>query len=262
MIRNLLLAIPMLLLALTAINAQDFSAYQKKWVIRGTDTLPYRLLLPENYSAKKKYPLILFMHGSGERGRDNEKQLLHGGDLFLKDSIRKQYQAIVVFPQCPEGSTWAAGITSKYDSAKNRTFIFQNDAPPTVPMQLVQQLLAQLQKDFPIDKKRIYVGGLSMGGMGTYDLVRRNPTMFAAAFPICGAADPSTASQLTKPSWWIFHGALDNTVPPMYSQQMADALKKAGADVHFTLYPNASHNSWDSAFAEPGLMPWLFSKHR
>jgi predicted peptidase len=248
------------ILTMTSLRSQDFSAYQKKWLIEGTDTLPYRLLLPVNYSPKQKYPLIVFLHGSGERGRDNEKQLLHGGDLFLRDSIRQKYPAIVVFPQCPEGLTWA-NVTSRYDTSGKRIFTFNSDGPATVPMRQLQTLIAQLQKEYPVDKKRTYVGGLSMGGMGTFELVRRNPKMFAAAFPICCAADPDNPEKLTRPAWWIFHGAKDNVVPPEYSQKMADALTKQRASVKFTLYPEAMHNSWDSAFAEKDLMPWLFSQH-
>jgi predicted peptidase len=129
-------------------------------------------------------------------------------------------------------------------------------------MQLLQKLVAQLKAGWPVDKKRVYIGGLSMGGMGTFELTRRDPSQFAAAFPICGATDPSTAGSVNKISWWIFHGAKDNVVPPIYSIQMADALKREKASVRFSLYPEADHNSWDSAFAEKDLMPWLFSQRK
>ena len=98
-----------------------------------------------------------------------------------------------------------------------------------------------------------------MGGMGTFELVRRKPKLFAAAFPICGGANTATAKKMARPDWWIFHGLKDNVVPPELSQSMADALKGAGADVKLTLYPEANHNSWDAAFGEPYLLPWLFS---
>ena len=104
--------------------------------------------------------------------------------------------------------------------------------------------------------------GLSMGGMGTFELVRRKPHVFAAAMPICGGAHPSTAKQIRKTSWWIFHGEKDDVVLPVFSKDMAAALKKAKAKVSLTLYPNANHNSWDPAFAEPGLMQWLFSQRK
>ena len=104
--------------------------------------------------------------------------------------------------------------------------------------------------------------GLSMGGMGTFELVRRKPATFAAAVPICGGAHEATAKGLRKTAWWIFHGAKDDVVPPHYSKIMADALKKQKANVKFTLYPDANHNSWDPAFAEKDLLPWLFSHKR
>jgi predicted peptidase len=245
-------------LSLSAFS-QDKSMYQKHWFIRGGDTLPYRLLLPKNYDAAKEYPLILFLHGSGERGNDNEAQLVHGWKLFLQDSIREKYPAIVVFPQCAQNSYWS-NIDFRYDTiTKKRTFLFPTGGEPTTAMRLLIQLLDELEGNYKMDDDRMYVGGLSMGGMGTFELVRRKPKLFAAAFPICGGANPATAKKLKRPSWWIFHGLKDDVVPPELSQQMADAIKAKGADVKLTLYPNANHNSWDPAFAEKDLLPWLFS---
>ena len=250
----------LLLLSSAFVRGQDFSLYQRKLFIQGNDTLPYRLLLPANYNASKKYPLIVFLHGSGEKGRDNEKQLLHGGDLFLRADIRSSFPAIVVFPQCPEGSRWAN--YQLVDSGGKRAFVLQASLPATKPMLLLAALIRQMKEDFRLQEKRLYVGGLSMGGMGTFELVRRNPKLFAAAFPICGAADSSTAKSMRKISWRIFHGAKDDVVPPASSIAMAAALKQEGADVRLTIYPEANHNSWDAAFAEKDLMPWLFSKHK
>jgi predicted peptidase len=242
-------------------NAQNFSAYQKLQFIRGNDTLPYRLLLPENYTAKKRYPLILFLHGRGESGNDNELQLTHGAKLFLVDSIRKKHPAIIVFPQCSSSSYWS-NVDIKNDSAGNRVFNFSPAGEPTKDLALTEKLLKQLCNDFSVNKKQMYVMGLSMGGMGTIEIVRRNPKMFAAAIPICGGANAYTAKKINKTNWWIFHGAKDDVVNPAFSIQMATALKKEKANVKFTLYPNANHNSWDSAFAEPDLIPWLFSNKK
>lgn len=243
-------------------HAQDKSSYEKRWYTSGTDTLPYRLLLPKDYNPKKKYPLILFLHGAGERGRDNEAQLTHGWGLFLRDSIRQRYPAVVVFPQCRQSSYWS-NVSFVYDSVtKQRSFVFPVDGEPTVGMRLLLELTKDLQRNYKLNKKRLYVGGLSMGGMGTFELVRRQPKLFAAAFPICGGANTATASKLTKPSWWIFHGMKDDVVPPELSMTMAEALKAEGARLKLTLYATANHNSWDSAFAEPDLLPWLFSKHK
>lgn len=242
----------------SSLLAQDKSLFQKHWYFQGSDTLPYRLLLPENFDPQKNYPLILFLHGSGERGNDNEAQLIHGSSLFLRDSIRKNYPAIVIFPQCPSNSYWS-NVKIENKEGK-RVFSFPEKGEPSVAMNMLLNLIKEIQQKYHPDEKRLYVGGLSMGGMGTFELVRRNPKMFAAAFPICGGSNTKTAKKLKRPNWWIFHGLKDDVVPPELSQAMADALKKKGADVQLTLYPDANHNSWDAAFAEKSLMPWLFSK--
>lgn len=261
MIKKLLLLSFSFLLLFAAL-AQDKSQYEKHWLVRNSDSLPYRVLLPPHYDAAKKYPLILFLHGSGERGSDNEAQLTHGWKLFLQDSLREKYPAIVVFPQCSAKSYWS-NVNIAYDSAaKKRVFNFTADGEPTLAMKLLIELLDEVEHNYKLDKKRLYVGGLSMGGMGTFEVVRRKPKLFAAAFPICGGASTATANKLKNVSWWIFHGLKDDVVPPVLSQHMADALKTQGAGVKLTLYPTANHNSWDSAFAEPGLFAWLFSKHK
>jgi predicted peptidase len=248
--------------ATTGVFAQDKSMYEKHWFVKGIDTLPYRLLLPKDYDASKKYPLILFLHGAGERGSNNEAQLMHGWSLFLRDSIREKFPAIVVFPQCPANSYWS-NVQFVYDSlTKKRTFIFLEKGEPSTAMKMVIELLDELDYNYKLDDDRLYAGGLSMGGMGTFELVRRKPKMFAAAFPICGGANPATAKKIKRPGWWVFHGAKDDVVPPELSQVMVDALKNVGAEVKFTLYPNANHNSWDAAFAEKDLLPWLFSQHK
>ncbi len=240
-------------------QAQD-NFYQKKWIVQGSDTLPYRLMLPENYDEKKKYPLIFVLHGSGERGNDNERQLIHGSKLFASAEARKKYPAIVVLPQCSKDDYWSNVIRS-IDSNDHISYSFIPSGEPTRAMELLQQLLKFILEKYPVKKDQVYVGGLSMGGMGTFELVRRNPGIFAAAFPICGGAHPATATELTNTSWWIFHGAKDDIVLPEFSEKMEEALRQAKADLKFTLYPDANHNSWDAAFSEPGLLEWLFSKH-
>ncbi|TAI46692.1 phospholipase [Flagellimonas allohymeniacidonis] len=240
--------------------AQDNSAYQKKMFQKDGDTLPYRLLLPANFDANRKYPLILVLHGSGERGNDNEAQLVHGSSLFLKKEIREDYPALVVFPQCAAGSSW-----SKVDvegDMPNREFIFYEDAEPTKDMFLLEGLIKELKKNFRIKRDQMYVGGLSMGGMGTFELVRRNPKMFAAAFPICGGANPAISKRLRKLDWWVFHGDADQVVPEKCSADMVKTMKAEGISVKYSVYEGVTHNSWDNAFAEPNLIPWLYSKSR
>lgn len=240
--------------------SQEPSPYKKKVFESERGTMPYRLLLPEDYDATKKYPLVLFLHGSGERGNDNEAQLVHGSGLFLKEDVRKKYPAIVVFPQCAANDSWAkVDVKGEWG---NREFVFFDDAEPTRAMELLEELIDYLKDQYPIDSKRMYVGGLSMGGMGTFELVRRNPRTFVAAFPICGGANPEIAKKLRKTAWWVFHGEADNVVPPKYSTQMVKALEDVGAEVRYSLYPDVGHDSWTNTFAEPDLLPWLFSRSK
>lgn len=266
MIRKIIPKLCLLLLAVfikQTVYAQSLDLYQKHWMVQNGDTLPYRLLLPENYDAAKTYPLVLFLHGRGESGTDNERQLANGAQVFLRDSIRKKYPAIVVFPQCAPNSYWSNVVTTMQGSKNsNRSFHFVADGLPSKSMQGATALMKYLLENYPVQKKQVYVMGLSMGGMGTFEMVRRMPAVFAAAIPICGGAHPATAKKLVNTSWWVFHGLKDDVVLPEHSTKMVNALKKAGAKIKYTTYPNANHNSWDPAFAEPGLLPWLFSQRK
>ena len=255
-----------LFLLFASVNAatysQNFSLFTKKLFIQKLDTLPYRIMVPDDYSPEKKYPLVIFLHGSGERGNDNEKQLVHGAELFLRDSIRKKYPAIVVFPQCSENSYWSNVNIVTDEQTGTRTFNYQTDSKPTVAMNLLVNLVNDLQRRYSIQKKKIYISGLSMGGMGAFEIVRRKPNLFAAAIPICGGANTATAGKLVKTKWWIFHGEKDDVVNPQYSKDMAAAILNEGGAAKLTTYANANHNSWDSAFAENNFMQWMFSNHK
>ena len=248
-------------LAFLASVAQDKSVYQKKLFIRGTDTLRYRMLYPEDYKPKKKYPVVLFLHGAGERGNDNELQLAHGWKLFADSLSRKKYPAFVIFPQCPLNASWANVTVDR--SSQPYQLAFLSSQPMTRPLSLVSQLMDSLHESGSINKKKVYVGGLSMGGMGTFDLLWRKPEFFAAAFPICGGGDSAKAEVYGKnfPAW-VFHGAADPVVDVANSRKMVDALKKAGAKVKYSEYADVKHDSWTNAFAEPGLLGWLFKQHR
>lgn len=243
-------------------HAQNNALFMKQFFIEKTDTLPYRILVPDKYDPENKYPLIIFLHGSGERGNDNEKQLAHGAELFLRDSIRKKYPAIVVFPQCSDNSNWSnVNIVTDSVSSK-RTIQFFSNSKPTVAMSLLINLVDDLKHKYSVQNKKIYVIGLSMGGMGAFEIVRRKPNLFAAAMPICGGANPATARSLLKTKWWIFHGEKDDVVNPQYSKDMATAILNEGGTAKLTIYPDANHNSWDSAFAESNFMQWMFSNRK
>lgn len=236
--------------------------YQKKKYLNQGDTLLYRIMYPPDFDETGKYPLLLFLHGAGERGNDNEKQLVHGAGFFANPSNRKDYPAIVVFPQCPEGDWWAR-VEDTEDSDGKRIFTFPGKGSPKPAMRLVLKLLDEMVNTPYIDADRVYLGGLSMGGMGSFDLLAFRPNTFAAAFPICGGGNPKTARKIGRVTYfWIFHGADDTVVDPKYSEVMAEALKKHKRKVQLTIYPGTGHNSWDKAFAEPELLSWVFSNRR
>ena len=239
---------------------QDFSSYEKKELISGGDTLRYRIQFPPGYDPSQKYPLILVLHGSGERGSDNEAQLKWGGSLFADPAKRAAFPAIVVFPQCPVTGSWSRLTYNPQDSLR---FHFLSDTVVSTPLGSVMQLLDQLVAGGAVNTHKIYVGGLSMGGMGTFEILWRKPHFFAAAFPICGAGDPGRVKiYARKFPIWVFHGGADPVVPVGNSRMMVRELKADGAKVEYTEYPGVGHDSWKNAFAEPELLPWLFGKSR
>lgn len=252
-----------LLLFTTVIaGAQDLSLFQKKeFTHKDGNILPYRILYPENYDAAKKYPLIIFLHGSGERGKDNEKQLMHGAALFLKEENRKSFPAIVIFPQCPEESYWA---NANVDRSKQPFKIgFNYKSVPTWPLAAANQLVKKIAGEEGVDQTRIYIGGLSMGGMGTFESVFRNPGLYAAALPICGGGDVKSYDKRIKQTvFWVFHGAADAVVDVNLSREMVAKLKKLKANVTYSEYPEVNHSSWDNAFAEPNFLAWIFKQKR
>lgn len=247
-----------LLLMLSGIvSAQSTDGFQPKEYEKDGESLPYQILYPSDFSKDKEYPLILFLHGAGERGSDNQLQLLHGGEFFKEKVLSGDYPAIVLFPQCPTDEYWA-----RIDQGSRETgFSFPRQSEPTAPMALVIDLLDDMLEENYVKKDQVYVGGLSMGGMGTLELLYRKPETFAAAIAICGGGNPQhVEAYADNTALWFFHGGQDMIVPVEQSLQMVRALQDHGADVTLTVYEEADHNSWDPAFAEPTLLSWLFSK--
>lgn len=225
----------------------------RTFVDPNSGSLPYRLLTPATATRPgQKYPLVLFLHGAGERGSDNTAPLMHVVRLFADPANRKKYPCYVLAPQCPSGEKWC-----NVDWAAPRHPL---PARPARSMTLVLKLLAELQASSPIDPQRLYVMGLSMGGYGTWDLMSRFPAMFAAAVPICGGGDEQQAPRLAALPVWVFHGAKDSVVEPARSRNMIKALRAAGGQPRYTEFPGVDHNSWDPACAEPDLLPWLFAQ--
>ncbi|MEP2935335.1 MAG: alpha/beta hydrolase-fold protein [Gilvibacter sp.] len=255
--RSLLLCF--FLLFIGAANGQQAAtdSYQSAVLESKTGILPYRILPPKNLDKNKKYPLILFLHGYGERGTDNQLQLTHGASFFASDSIQNNYEAYVVFPQCDTESKWT---DYKMDGeGKDRMVVFNVRNSQNKQQELLEELLENLLLNHAVDKAKIYVGGLSMGGMGTLELIKRNPKTFAAAFVICGGTHLKAARKIKNTPLWLFHGKEDNVVPAKYATQLYDVLLTMKANVKITLYPETGHDSWTQTFKEPELLPWLFS---
>jgi predicted peptidase len=257
-----LFAICSLVLLMSIGFAQDSTLYEKKYLARGKDTLRYRIMYPAGYNPAKQYPLVLFLHGAGQRGADNEMQLRNGGTTFGSKMAREKYPAIVIFPQCPRNDFWsriAFNIKNPKDSLG--PLLFPSNQPIGPNLNLVSLLLDSLVATKIADNKRIYIGGLSMGGMGTFELLWRKPGFFAAAFPMCGGGDPEKVTVYASHfPIWVFHGDKDRTVAVSNSRRMVNALRAAGANVKYTEYPGVAHNCWDRALAEPNLLPWLFKQ--
>lgn len=231
---------------------------QEKFITPDGDTIHYRMLIPENYDPNKKYPVVLFLHGAGERGNDNEKQLTHGAQMFLNPVNREKYPCFVIFPQCPENEYWGY--------AKRPKSFVPDEMPKGEEMNPVFRKLKHLLdtcRVMPkIDNKRIYIIGISMGAMGTYDIVSRYPEIFAAAIPICGMVNPERLSTAKDVKFRIFHGDGDNIVPVKGSREAYRALKKAGAEVEYFELPGCGHDSWNPAFNYPDFMEWLFKQRK
>lgn len=244
-------------LGLTGV-AQEFDEYEHRELVYRGDTLPYRILYPKDYDHNKTYPVVFFLHGAGERGNNNNAQLTHGAKLFLDDTVRQAFPAIVVFPQCPSDSFWA-NVSIEPREGGGRDFLFQQKGKPSKAMAMLLRLTKHILKEEAVDKSRVYLGGLSMGAMGTFELLRRRPKMFAAAFAICGGDNTRNVAKYAHVPLWIFHGEKDEVVPPDHSRVLVYHLQQLGKEPRYTFYPDVNHNSWDPAFAEPDLLPWLFS---
>lgn len=229
------------------------SRYSYELFVDGGDTLRYRQLYPDA-NPYRKYPLVIFLHGSGERGRDNDAQLKWGAMQFATDRNMSQYPAFVIAPQCPEGQTWA-----NLESEANGVVQLEK---PTKPMELLLKLIEVSVASLPVDPDRVYITGLSMGGFGTFDALGRRPDLFAAAIPVCGGGDVSKAQSYAHIPIWILTGAEDNVVKPDFSTRLADALFDAGAKPGLTLYPEVGHFSWLMAYDDPLVMQWLFRQRR
>jgi predicted peptidase len=216
----------------------------------GGDTLLYRLLRPASEGDRR--PLILFLHGAGERGRDNEKQTVHIGKLLCDSANMARHMYYAVAPQCPENEKWV-----------NVDWTLPCHTMPSQPSRvtsLTMDLIDSMVLHFPIDTARIYVVGLSMGGFGAWDMLGRYPHRFAGGIAVCGGGDEYQAKRLVGKKIWAFHGENDKLIRKERSIGMVKAIRAQGGLARLTIYKNTGHNSWDKAFREPELLGWLLKE--
>lgn len=222
--------------------------------LAGGETLRYRLYKPSEPRSGERYPLVLFLHGAGERGDDNAAQLKHGVREFMER--QDQNPCYLLVPQCPTGKRWVEADWSE-ESGKGT---FPED--PSVTMRGVLDVIDALVASEPIDPQRMYVTGLSMGGYGTWYASGFKGTPFVAAAPVCGGGDPQWASRYVGMPLWAFHGDADRAVPVKRSREMIAAIKEAGGEAKYTEYPGVGHDSWTQTYADDAFHAWLFSQRK
>ena len=194
----------------------------------------YWLYLPEEYGKeKKKWPLILFLHGAGERGSNLNLVTKHGPPKLVKQG--KKFPFIIVSPQCPANYWWPTEV------------------------EMLNALLDEIMEKYNVDTDRVYLTGLSMGGFGSWSLGCRNPERFAAIAPICGGGQPYVAGKLKDVPVWAFHGAKDPVVPMQMSEIMVRAINRAGGNAKLTTYPKAGHDAWTATYNNPELYDWFLT---
>ena len=217
-------------------NRQQPFSFQKIITLAFEVKLPYLLYLPEGYEADphKRWPVVFFLHGIGERGDDLDKVRLYGLPKRVEDG--QQFPFIVVSPQCPADERWSENVAS------------------------LDGLYEEILSKYQVNRDRVYLTGLSMGGQGVWRWATEKPEHFAAIAPICGFGYPLKAARIKRVPTWVFHGAKDQAVPLAASEDMVRALEACNGNVRFTVYPEAEHDSWTQTYANPELYEWLL-KH-
>jgi len=241
-----------LALLLTMASAAAIETEPKTFKAKDGTEVQYRFAAPAKIEEGKKYPLVLFLHGSGQRGNDNIAQLRHGAKAIFKNAEKLGQPIFLIAPQCPSEKTWAP---YRFDS--NRPV---DEEPDNPLLDAVLALVEVTASEQAVDRDRVYITGLSMGGFGTWAAITRQPKTFAAAIPICGAGDPRTVDRFKNLPIQIFHGADDKVVAPGGSQRMFAALNKAGSDAKLTVYPGVGHDSWTRTYDDTEVIRWLFAQ--
>jgi len=219
------------------------------------EAFAYRMSVPQYPEPGKVYPLVLFLHGSGECGTDNLQQVKAGLPALMATLLKRPEPVIVVATQCQNGNWWVKQLAREENYAMSK----EPAASLAVALEVCRHVVATRQAD----TNRLYITGLSLGGFGTWDAIQREPALFAAAIPICGGGDIRRVQGLRQLPIWVFHGTDDKNVPVACSRRMVEALKLAGnRKVRYTEYEKAAHNVWDSTYANPEVIDWLLQQRR
>lgn len=237
----------------TSAPAQTRDFIDSSFVSSTGQKLPYKMLLPENYDPAESYPLFLFLHGAGERGRDNRRHIYQVRKLLLNDANLKK--AVVIAPQCPRFDKWADFLSPAFLN------VFPESPSMPEPLLAVKELADSLMRSGLVDGDKIYGVGLSMGAFGLLDLTVRYPDMFAAAISICGGINTKRLEGYSgKTSFRFYHGKLDFIILPVFSRKAHETLEAQGVRSELIAYPWVFHESWNRAFRAPDFTEWLFSQ--
>ena len=224
----------------------------KVWTSANGETLPYRLYIPAKPEAGRKYPLMIHMHGAGSMGSDNVKQLNTGGSDFLSWMTRRGEECVFLAPQSP--GRWVGVNWGTREHRMQET--------PTRHLRMAMEIVEDAMKRYPVDRSRVYVMGISMGGYAAWELLQRRPEWFAAALPCCGGGDVTLAERMKDIAIWTFHGEVDTVVPVYRSRSMVEALKRVGGNITYREYPKTNHNAWTPTFTDDAVFDWLWKQKR
>jgi predicted peptidase len=248
-------AIPCLILLMAAAARGDDKASEFEehtFAGHGGAKMPFRLLRPEKVEAGKKYPLVLVLHGWGERGTDNAKQLKEFGPAFLKPEARKKFPCFVLIPQA--NGSWVEDTKFEKPLRLGRA--------PTANLLMANETLKSVVKKYPVDADRLYLMGYSNGACGVWELLAREPHAWAAAAPMAGAGDPSRIAGAKHVPIWAFHGEKDPTIPPARMAELVAALRAAHGHPMFTVYPNGVHYDAKKGLHDKNFLPWIFAQRK
>lgn len=236
-------------------------------------TMPYRLFVPAGYDASKKYPLVMFLHGGGENGTDNERQLAgtEGATVWAKPAEQAKRPAFVLAPQGhpyvnPDPAAPLGGFGITRDREGNR--YMAEVLKPSADVHTAIAVLEKVMREYGVDARRVYLTGLSQGGFGTWNAALLRPDLFAAIVPIAGGGDPEQVSKLVRTPVWAFHSEDDQVVPASYSRTTIAALRRAGGQPTYTELPSGTffdpneHWSWVFAYRSEAMREWLFRQSK